>query len=146
MIRPALLFSGIIGIFLVGLSACGGSAPPDAQVPARPTATTAAAPTTAPVDTEPVLTQPSQVASCVACHSIDGTRLVGPSWKGLFGKEEALEGGTTVIVDDAYLMESIKNPGAKIVEGYPNAMPATIADSLSDSDIGIINEYIKSLK
>ena len=64
----------------------------------------------------------------------------------MFGKEEALEGGTTVIVDDAYLIESIKDPGAKIVEGYPNAMPATIAASLPDSDIDIIIEYIKSLK
>ena len=146
MIRRALLLSGIIGIFLIGLSACGGSAPPDPQVPARPTATTAAPPTTAPVVTEPALTPPSQVASCVGCHSIDGTRLVGPSWKGLFGKEEALEGGTTVTVDEAYLIEPIKDPAAKIVEGFPNAMPATIAASLSDSDIDVIIEYIKSLK
>ena len=30
---------------------------------------------------------------CNACHSIDGSKLVGPSWKGVFGKSEATSAG-----------------------------------------------------
>ena len=152
MIRPALFFSGIVTIFLIGLSACGGSATANTQVPARPTATTAVAPTSAVIPTstptvaEPVSGPPSQVGTCVGCHTTDGSRLVGPTWKGLFGTEEALEDGTTVTVDEAYLRESILDPGAKIVKGFPNAMPDIFKGSLSDSDLDIIIEYIKTLK
>ena len=50
-------------------------------------------------------------------------------------------------VDDAYIRESILEPNIKIVEGFqPNLMPPNFGDTLSDSDIDIIIEYIKSLK
>lgn len=81
--------------------------------------------------------------TCVSCHSVNGTRLVGPSFKGLWGREERIQGGTTVTVDEAYLRESIKNPMAKIVEGYPPSMPQ---QQVTDEEIGFIIEYIKSLK
>jgi cytochrome c oxidase subunit 2 len=55
---------------------------------------------------------------CVACHSVDGSAGVGPTWLGLFGRQENLDDGTTILVDDAYLRESILYPNAQIVEGY----------------------------
>jgi TonB family protein len=58
---------------------------------------------------------------CIACHTLDGTRLVGPTWKGAFGKKEKLATGDEVLVDDAYLRESILAPMAKVVERYPPA-------------------------
>ncbi|MEZ5966567.1 MAG: cytochrome c oxidase subunit II [Planctomycetota bacterium] len=81
--------------------------------------------------------------TCMACHSVNGTRIVGPTFKGLWGKEERLQGGATVTVDEAYITESIKNPMAKIVEGYPPSMPP---QQVTDEEIGFIIEYIKSLK
>ena len=93
------------------------------------------------------LAQTASPAPCVACHTADGSRLVGPSWQGIYGGQETLTDGTTVEVDDEYLRESIVDPNAKIVEGFaPNIMPATYGDSLSSSDIDAIIAYIKTLQ
>jgi len=88
----------------------------------------------------------AQEAGCLGCHSIDGSIIVGPSWKGLWGKTEALEGGETVVVNADYIRESIRNPSAKIVAGFPNVMPPDIGDNLSDEDIANIIAYIQSLQ
>lgn len=61
--------------------------------------------------------------ACVSCHSLDGTPGVGPTWQGIYGREERLTDGTVAIVDDAYIRESIYDPNAKIVEGFAPAMP-----------------------
>lgn len=81
---------------------------------------------------------------CNGCHSVDGSRLVGPSFKGLWGREEQLEDGSAVQVDENYLRESIVAPGAKIVAGYPPAMPA-YAGQLTDEQIDGLITWIKTL-
>ena len=85
--------------------------------------------------------------SCTTCHSIDGSTRTGggPSWKGIYGKSEELNGGTSVVVDDPYIRESILVPGAKIVKGYQPIMPS-FQGSLNDRQIQGLTEYIKSLK
>jgi cytochrome c oxidase subunit 2 len=84
---------------------------------------------------------------CQACHSVDGTRIVGPSWLNVCGQTEQLADGTSLTIDEAYLYESIVNPNAKIVEGYPsNIMPNNYAEQLSDDQINDIVAYICSLK
>lgn len=83
--------------------------------------------------------------ACNTCHSVDGSNKVGPSWKGIFGSSRALANGDSVKVDPNYLRESIVNPQAKVVKGYPPVMPA-YAGLLSDREIDAIIEYIKSLK
>ena len=81
---------------------------------------------------------------CQACHTIDGSVLVGPSWKGIFGSSEALEGGGSATVDADYIRESIREPNAKIVEGFlPDLMPVL---PLTDADIDAVIEYIESLE
>ena len=82
--------------------------------------------------------------ACSACHSIDGTKLVGPSWLGLFGRTEAMTDGSSLVVDEAYIAESIRNPSLKIVAGYDNAM--TPYDFLSDDEINALVEYIKTIQ
>jgi hypothetical protein len=62
--------------------------------------------------------------------------------KGLFGKQERLAGGSTVLVDENYLRESILEPQAKLVEGFAPAMP-TFKGQLSDRRISGLVEYIK---
>lgn len=59
---------------------------------------------------------------CVACHSLDGKSGIGPSWLGMYGRTEILQDGTTVVVDEDYIRESITQPSAKLVEGYENVM------------------------
>jgi cytochrome c oxidase subunit 2 len=89
----------------------------------------------------------SQQFGCKACHSLDGTVGVGPSWKGIFGKQVQLADGSTVTVDENYLQESIVNPNAKIVSGFqPNIMPQNFGDQLNSTQIQDLLLYIESLK
>lgn len=90
--------------------------------------------------------QLAQQYGCLACHSTDGTALVGPTWQGVYGSTEALQDGTTVVVDDAYLHESIIDPAAKIVQGFPNVMPPTVAADMTEEQIADVIEFIKSLR
>jgi cytochrome c oxidase subunit 2 len=83
---------------------------------------------------------------CAACHTIDGKPLVGPTWKGLYGSTVTFTDGSTATADDAYLLESIRNPAAKIVQGFTNIMPATIAQKMTDAQVQDVIAFIKSLK
>jgi cytochrome c oxidase subunit II len=82
---------------------------------------------------------------CTACHSVDGTKLVGPTLKGLVARgSEKLADGSTVTVDDNYLRESLMDPGAKVVEGFAPSMPA-FAGRMEDQEVTAVIDYIKSL-
>lgn len=82
---------------------------------------------------------------CLGCHTVDGNKSVGPTWKDLYGHEVELKDGSKVIADEAYLTESIKDPGAKVVKDFPeNAMPPYGA-ILSDQNIADLVAYIKTL-
>ncbi len=81
---------------------------------------------------------------CAACHSIDGTKGIGPTWSGLAGSEVELSGGATLTADDAYLTESIKSPQAKIVAGFEAQQ--MVLFPLTDEQIADIVAYIKTLK
>lgn len=83
--------------------------------------------------------------TCVACHSLDGSRLVGPSFKGLYGRTEEIEGGPSVEVDENYIRESINEPMAKIVKGYPGAMP-TFKGLLKPREMDALVAYLKTVK
>jgi cytochrome c oxidase subunit 2 len=80
---------------------------------------------------------------CVACHSVNGAVVIGPTWQGLFGSTVALEGGSSAIADEAYLTESIKDPKAKVVKGFQPTMPIY---PFTDEEIANIVAYIKTLK
>jgi len=89
---------------------------------------------------------------CAACHSSDGTRKVGPSFKGLYrvGQTVEFENASPLTFDNEatlenYLRESILDPSAKVVKGYPDQM-TVYKGQLSDDQILAIIEYIKSLK
>jgi cytochrome c oxidase subunit II len=84
-------------------------------------------------------------SGCQACHSIDGSQIVGPTFKGSWESARQFEDGTSGVVDENYIRESIINPSAKIVKGYPPVM-ASYDGLFSDEDLSAIIEYIKSLK
>jgi cytochrome c oxidase subunit 2 len=83
-------------------------------------------------------------SGCPGCHSIDGTVKIGPSFKGLYGREVHLEGDREVLADEEYIRESIYDPGAKVVKGFPNIMP-TFKESLPADDVAAIIAYVKTL-
>jgi len=79
---------------------------------------------------------------CVACHTLDGTVGIGPSWLGMYGKTETMVDGSTVVVDDAYIIESIVRPDTKQVQGYENLM---IRYFISEEDIAALVEFTRQL-
>lgn len=81
---------------------------------------------------------------CKACHSLDGSKVVGPSFKNVYGHEVKLTSGETVVVDDAYIKESILTPNAKIVAGFQPVM-TPYAGKLTDREIEAITEFLKTL-
>jgi mono/diheme cytochrome c family protein len=87
-----------------------------------------------------------QDIGCVACHSTDGSSAgrLGPTMRGLFGALRPLEDGTSRRADAAYLRESIVDPAAAIVRGYPNSMPSYLG-VLSDDEVESVVLYIQSL-
>ena len=80
---------------------------------------------------------------CAVCHSVDGTPRIGPTWKGLFGKQEQLESGGSVLVDEAFLLEFIRNPQSRDIKGFPNVMPPI---PLTDEELDALVAYIKAQK
>lgn len=82
--------------------------------------------------------------TCNACHSLDGSRLVGPSFLKLAGKQEELESGEKVTVDDNYLRTSMLNPNAQVVKGYTPAMPS-FTGQLNDDEIHALIAFIKTI-
>ncbi len=83
--------------------------------------------------------------ACNTCHTIDGTRSVCPTFKGIWDSEELLTDGSTVRVDENYIRESILNPKAKLVAGFTPSMP-TYQGKIKDKEILALIAYIKSLK
>ena len=84
---------------------------------------------------------------CLGCHSTDGSRRVGPSFKGLMGSERTVvkEGQeTTVAADAAYLTRAIHEPGAEVVQGYPAVMPPY--PGLGDDDIAALRAWLETLR
>ena len=82
---------------------------------------------------------------CIACHSLDGTRGQGPSFKGIWGETHEMAGGQSVVVDENYVRESILQPQAKIRDGFKGIMP-TFQGVLRDREIQALIEFIKSQK
>ena len=161
----------VLLIAAVGL-ACGGGGgadptatrePTPTSPPATPTEATMEEPTATPADVaEPTTASETAVTAptgegdveigkeivtnqgCIACHSWDGTEIVGPSWKGLWGTVRQFEDGGSALVDEAFVKESIREPNLRIEVGYPpDTMPIL---PLTDQDIEHVIALMKSLQ
>ncbi|QDV70366.1 Cytochrome c oxidase subunit 2 precursor [Rosistilla carotiformis] len=82
---------------------------------------------------------------CKGCHSADGTAGQCPTFLNSFGAEHEMTDGSKVAVDENYIRESILNPKAKVVKGYPPVMPS-FQGQFNDDQIDSVIAYIKSLK
>jgi cytochrome c oxidase subunit 2 len=78
---------------------------------------------------------------CAGCHD---NGLVGPDLTGLYGNQERLADGSTVLADENYLRESILNPMEQIVAGYAPAMPS-YEGQLTEDQVNQLIAFIKSL-
>lgn len=80
---------------------------------------------------------------CAGCHTTTGEVTQGPSWLDLFGSTVTLSDGTEVLVDEAYVQDSILNPSARLVQGFEAVMPTF--STLTDADIQDIIAYMQTL-
>ena len=88
--------------------------------------------------------QVAAVKGCLKCHSIDGTRHIGPTWLDLYHRRERLTTGSFIDADEAYLTRSMMDPAAEIVDGYQPVMPG-YEGKLTAPETSALVEYIKSL-
>jgi cytochrome c oxidase subunit II len=87
-----------------------------------------------------------QKYGCLGCHTIDGSPLVGPTWRGLFGHEVELADGSIVIADHDYIEQSIRDPQSQVVRGFPPMTFNFQAVGMTDEEIEAIIAYIETLK
>lgn len=87
----------------------------------------------------------AETMGCLSCHSTDGTTLVGPTWKNMYGHEVTLIDGTRVMVDELYLRRAILQPNDEIVEGFQPIMPS-YEGLLTEEQIADLIAYMKSLE
>jgi cytochrome c2 len=85
---------------------------------------------------------------CQGCHSLNGAKGTGPPLNGIFGKQSKLTNGRSMTVNEAYVIESIRDPDAKVVQGYqPGVMSSVIKKGqVSEADAKKLADFIKSKK
>ena len=67
---------------------------------------------------------------------------MGPPLDGLMGRQEVLVDGSSVVIDETYIRESIRRPSAQVVRGYAPTMPDP-GDSLDDAQIDALVHFLK---
>lgn len=87
----------------------------------------------------------AESTGCLACHTVTGVPGTGPTFLGLAGSTRPLASGETVTADDAYIFSSIVAPANQVVEGYDAVMPPDYGDTLTETEVEDLVEYIKSL-
>jgi cytochrome c oxidase subunit 2 len=98
--------------------------------------------TATPANADPLVARGQALAQskgCTACHTIDGSTGVGPTWKGLLGKTERYADGSSARLDANALRHDIREPAARIVQGFAPVMPKT---ELSDAELDALVAYI----
>jgi cytochrome c oxidase subunit 2 len=147
VVRRSLL-AALTVVWLLLLVACGQEVSPPAT-PA-PAATPAAGEQHAEEhgdEHEGVGLAKMRQAGCLACHRINGEGgEVGPALVGVYGTVRELTTGEKVVANDEYLHESIDDPNAKVVKGFPAGVMPSFEGTLSHQDIEDIVHYLKELQ
>ena len=99
---------------------------------------------------EPPPSSPAQIGerlytqrNCNTCHSIDGSKIVGPSWLGAWGEQRP--GSDEGVYDDAYVMQSIWYPQAYYAPGYAGVNMPSYEGQLDSTQVYSIAAYMRQL-
>lgn len=79
---------------------------------------------------------------CSACHSTGTNTVLGPGLAGIGDRAATRVSG---LAADAYIEQSIRDPGSFLAPGFSNLMPATFG-ALPAADVADIIAYLKTLK
>ena len=85
--------------------------------------------------------------ACLTCHSLDGTKIIGPSLKGIYGTKRTVVTNNTereVVADDEYIKRSILDPNADVVKGFNKGLMQSYKETLKAEDIDKIVDYFKT--
>jgi cytochrome c oxidase subunit 2 len=85
---------------------------------------------------------------CLACHSLDGTKIVGPTFKGLYGHGVTVKVNgelKSITADEDYIRRSIYEPNVEIVEGYNQGLMQSYEGVISEEEMKQIIEYLKTI-
>ena len=80
---------------------------------------------------------------------MDGSKLIGPSFKGVYGHTVSVmtnDKEREITADDEYIKRSIYEPNADVVKGFTKGMMVSYKEQLTDEEVGEIIEYLKTLK
>lgn len=79
---------------------------------------------------------------CAGCHSVDGSKVTGPSWKDLYGSTQKFTDGTTAVINEEFLHGFLPAPTARVPEGFQPVMPPF---PLPNEQIDDIAAYMKTI-
>jgi cytochrome c oxidase subunit 2 len=85
---------------------------------------------------------------CNACHSSDGSKLVGPSYLGSWGTTRTVTTGREqreVLADEEYIIRSIYDPNADVVDGFNKGLMLSYEGMVTEDEVKLIIEYLKAL-
>ena len=90
---------------------------------------------------------PKLFARCQQCHSLDGSKGIGPSWQGIVERVKAYPNvgdGKKYGTWEDYVRTSILVPGDYVVPGYGNVMPS-FKGQLNDKSVDALIVYMEHL-
>jgi cytochrome c oxidase subunit II len=85
---------------------------------------------------------------CLACHSLDGTTVIGPTFKGRFGETITVitDGQERQIeYDEEYVIRSIYDPDYDITQGFRPGQMFSYEGEITLQEIELIIEFLRSL-
>lgn len=85
--------------------------------------------------------------ACLSCHSLDGSKLIGPSFKGLYNspKRIIVDGKENqVVANDEYIIRAIYDPDVELVKGYKSGLMRSYKDVITQEEMEQILEYFRN--
>ncbi|MEX2218382.1 MAG: cytochrome c oxidase subunit II transmembrane domain-containing protein [Phycisphaerales bacterium] len=92
-----------------------------------------------------------RIKGCNSCHSVDGSKNTGPSWKNIYGRAVRFSDGTGRSTEQMkgvefanYVRESVYTPAAHVVETYPNTM-TSYQGRINPKEVAALIAYMTSI-
>jgi len=85
--------------------------------------------------------------ACITCHSLDGSKIIGPSFKDMYGRKSTVvtdTGEKEIEVTDEYIKRSIYEPNVEVVKGFNKGLMQSYKEKINADDMTKILDYFKT--